>query len=151
MNRVARPSYDDLVGRRIERLTLDHLEQLPGGCGECVFWQLDPVRRDAVRGKEAEEKAAWVSNLLLEWGSCGRVAVVDGEVVGHIIWAPPAHVPTADEVRPQVEKDEKDRTHRRTRAAQVEGHRRKLHELIDALPARAPASRRLTLALPAVR
>lgn len=93
---MARPSYDDLVGRRIERLTLDHLEQLPGGCGECVFWQLDPVRRDAVRGKEAEEKAAWVSNLLLEWGSCGRVAVVDGEVVGHIIWAPPAHVPTAD-------------------------------------------------------
>ena len=84
------------MGRRIERLTLDHLERLPGGCGECVFWQLDPVRRDAVRGKEAEEKAAWVSNLLLEWGSCGRVAVVDGEVVGHIIWAPPAHVPTAD-------------------------------------------------------
>lgn len=84
------------MGRRIERLTLDHLEQLPGGCGECVFWQLDPVRRDAVRGHEAEEKAAWVSMLLREWGSCGRVAVVDGEVVGHLIWAPPVHVPSAE-------------------------------------------------------
>jgi GNAT superfamily N-acetyltransferase len=84
------------VGRKIERLTLDHLAQLPGGCGECVFWELDPVRRDAVRGHEAEEKAAWVSMLLREWGSCGRVALVDGEVVGHLIWAPPVHVPAAN-------------------------------------------------------
>ncbi|MET0840131.1 MAG: GNAT family N-acetyltransferase [Marmoricola sp.] len=84
------------MGRKIERLTLDHLAQLPGGCGECVFWELDPVRRDAVRGHEAEEKAAWVSMVLREWGSCGRVAVVDGEVVGHMIWAPPVHVPAAD-------------------------------------------------------
>ncbi len=34
--------------------------------------------------------------VLREWGSCGRVAVVDGEVVGHLIWAPPVHVPAAD-------------------------------------------------------
>ena len=84
------------MGRKIERLTLDHLPQLPGGCGECVFWELDPVRRDAVRGHEAEEKAAWVSMVLREWGSCGLVAVVDGTVVGHMIWAPPVHVPAAD-------------------------------------------------------
>ncbi len=84
------------MGRKIERLTLDHLDQLPGGCGTCVFWELDPVRRDAVRGHEAEEKAAWVSMVLREWGSCGQVAVVDGEVVGHLIWAPPVHVPAAD-------------------------------------------------------
>ncbi len=84
------------MGRKIERLTLDHLEHLPGRCAECVFWELDPVRREAVRGHEAEEKAAWVSMVLREWGSCGRVALVDGEVVGHMIWAPPVHVPAAD-------------------------------------------------------
>ena len=83
------------MGRKIERLTLDHLEQLPGGCGRCVFWELDPVRRAKVCGHEAEEKAAWISELLREWGSCGRVAIVDGEVVGHLIWAPPVHVPAA--------------------------------------------------------
>jgi GNAT superfamily N-acetyltransferase len=86
----------DGMARKIERLTLDHLDQLVGGCRECVFWQLDPVRREAVRGHEAEEKAAWVSLVLREWGSCGRVALVDGEVVGHMIWAPPVHVPAAD-------------------------------------------------------
>ena len=84
------------MGRKIERLTLDHLADLPGGCGECVFWELDPVRRGAVCGHEAEEKSAWVSQLLREWGSCGRVALVDGEVVGHLIWAPPLYVPAAD-------------------------------------------------------
>ena len=84
------------MGRKIERLTVDHLAQLPGRCGDCVFWELDPVRRDAVCGHEAEEKAAWVSTVLREWGSCGRVAIVDGEVVGHLIWAPPVHVPAAD-------------------------------------------------------
>ena len=82
------------MGRTTERLTLDHLGEL-GRCSQCVFWELDPVRRDAVRGHEAEEKAAWVSMVLREWGSCGRVAVVDGQVVGHMIWAPPVHVPTA--------------------------------------------------------
>ena len=84
------------MGRRTERLTLDHLDQLPGRCGQCVFWELDPVRRDAVRGHEAEEKAAWVSRVLREWGSCGRVAMVDGEVVGYMMWAPPVHVPAVD-------------------------------------------------------
>lgn len=84
------------MGRKIERLTLDHLADLPGGCGQCVFWELDPVRRDAVCGHESEEKSAWVSRVLREWGSCGRVALVDGEVVGHLIWAPPVHVPAAD-------------------------------------------------------
>jgi GNAT superfamily N-acetyltransferase len=84
------------MSRKIERLTLDHLDQLAGGCRDCVFWELDPVRREAVRGHEAEEKAAWVSMVLREWGSCGRVALVDGEVVGHMIWAPPVHVPASD-------------------------------------------------------
>ena len=84
------------MARKIERLTLDHLDRLPGGCGSCVFWELDPVRRDKVRGHEAEEKAAWVSMVLREWGSCGRVALLDGEVVGHLVWAPPVHVPAAD-------------------------------------------------------
>ena len=84
------------MGRKTERLTLDHLPQLPGGCERCVFWELDPVRRARVRGREAQEKAAWVSEVLREWGSCGRVVTVDGVVVGHALWAPPVMVPGAD-------------------------------------------------------
>ncbi len=83
------------MGRKTERLTLDHLPLLPGGSATCVFWELDPVRRRAARGHEAQEKAAWVSTVLREWGSCGRVVLLDGEVVGHALWAPPAYVPGA--------------------------------------------------------
>ena len=81
------------MGRKTERLTLDHLPLLPGGSAECVFWELDPVRRRAVHGDEAQAKAAWVSEVLREWGACGRVVLVDGEVAGHALWAPPAYVP----------------------------------------------------------
>ncbi len=33
--------------------------------------------------------------MLREWGSCGRVALVDGEVVGHALYAPVAYFPGA--------------------------------------------------------
>ena len=84
------------MSRTTQRLTLDHLADLPGDCAACVFWELDPVRRAAAAGHEREEKAAWISGVLRDWGACGRVATVDGQVVGHLLWAPPVHVPAAD-------------------------------------------------------
>lgn len=84
------------MARRIERITVDHLEELGGGCDRCAFWQLDPVRRAQSDILEAEEKAAWLSDVLREWGSCGRVVLVEGRVVGHLLWAPPAFVPRSD-------------------------------------------------------
>lgn len=81
------------MGRPVERLTLDNLALLPGHCAQCTFWELDPVRRQQVAGHEAEEKAAWLSTMLRDWGSVGRVVRVDDEVAGHIIWAPAVHLP----------------------------------------------------------
>jgi GNAT superfamily N-acetyltransferase len=81
------------MGRHVERLTLDNLALLPETCRTCVFWELDPVRRDQVRGHEAEEKAAWLSTMLRDWGSVGRVVRVDDQVVGHLTWAPAVHLP----------------------------------------------------------
>ncbi|HEY0904644.1 MAG TPA: GNAT family N-acetyltransferase [Marmoricola sp.] len=84
------------MGRHVERLTLDNLALLPGPCATCTFWELDPVRRGRARGHEAEEKAAWVSTMLRDWGSVGRVVRVDDEVVGHIVFAPAVHLPGGD-------------------------------------------------------
>ena len=81
------------MGRPVERLTLDNLALLPGPCRTCTFWELDPVRRQQVRGHEAEEKAAWLSRMLREWGSVGRVVRVDDRVAGHLLWAPAVHLP----------------------------------------------------------
>lgn len=82
--------------RKVERLTLDNLARLPGHCPSCTFWEFDPVRRDQIRGHEAEEKAGWLSSMLREWGSVGRVLEIDDHVVGHVIWAPALHLPGGD-------------------------------------------------------
>jgi GNAT superfamily N-acetyltransferase len=86
------------MARRLARLTLDTLGDLPDPCGSCVFWELDAVRRQRARtaGVAAEEKEAWLSRVLLEWGSCGRVAYVDGEPAGYVLYAPPTYLPGAD-------------------------------------------------------
>jgi GNAT superfamily N-acetyltransferase len=81
------------MSRKVERLTLDNLARLPGDCASCTFWEFDPVRRQQIRGHEAEEKAAWLSTMLRDWGSVGRVMFVDDEVVGHLLWAPALHLP----------------------------------------------------------
>jgi GNAT superfamily N-acetyltransferase len=83
------------MGRRLAPLTLDNLSDLPDGCRKCVVWELDAVaaRRAKEAGDTSFEKEAWVSATLLEWGSCGRVAYVDEQPAGFVMYAPPAFVP----------------------------------------------------------
>ena len=66
--------------RRLANVTLDNLDDLPYRCRRCVFWELDPVslNRAQAAGDPALEKEAWISSTLLEWGSCGKIAYVDG-------------------------------------------------------------------------
>jgi GNAT superfamily N-acetyltransferase len=83
------------VSRRLANITLDNLDDLPRRCRRCVFWELDPVQRDRAEeaGDPALEKEAWVSSVLLEWGSCGKVVYVDGVPAGYVLFAPPMYVP----------------------------------------------------------
>ncbi|MDR7280043.1 GNAT family N-acetyltransferase [Catenuloplanes atrovinosus] len=83
------------MSRRLVSLTLDTLEDLPRGCRKCVFWELDPVsaERACADGAPELEKEAWVSQTLLEWGSCGKLIYVDGMPAGFVMFAPPAYVP----------------------------------------------------------
>ncbi|MFE0181935.1 GNAT family N-acetyltransferase [Streptomyces olivaceus] len=83
------------MGRRLVPLTLDNLQDLPQRCRSCVFWELDPVSGETAveAGTSALEKESWISAVLLDWGSCGRVAYVDDVPVGFVLYAPPAYVP----------------------------------------------------------
>ncbi|KOV63427.1 GNAT family N-acetyltransferase [Streptomyces sp. MMG1121] len=83
------------MGRRLVPLTLDNLQDLPPRCRSCVFWELDPVSGEAAvrAGTSAPEKEGWISAVLLDWGSCGRVVYVDDAPVGFVLYAPPAYVP----------------------------------------------------------
>ncbi|MBM0123484.1 GNAT family N-acetyltransferase [Pimelobacter simplex] len=88
------------MARTTVPLTLDLLGALfddtDAPCRSCLFWEREPVHRQRLDAQErAAEKEAWVSEVLREWGSCGRVAVIDGRPVGYVVYAPASYVPGA--------------------------------------------------------
>ena len=91
----------------IKPLRLEAFEQLPKHARRCVFWEVDPATLssgDYLPDPEFE-KEAWLSMVMLEWGSCGQVAAKaptedsDGDdeqpCLGYILYAPPRAVPRA--------------------------------------------------------
>ncbi len=82
------------MSRKVVRITLDHLAAFDPPCRTCLFWEYDPVRRSRV-GDPRAGKDGWVSEVLREWGSCGRVVLVDDEPVGLALYAPEAFLPGA--------------------------------------------------------
>jgi hypothetical protein len=85
------------VSTRVTPLTLSGIEQLPAHARRCVFWEMEPAAVDDARGfVDAEfEKEAWLSMVMLEWGSCAQVASVDDKTAGCAFYAPPNMVPRA--------------------------------------------------------
>lgn len=104
-----------LVSARITPLRLDAFEQLPKHARRCVFWEVDPSTlgpEDHLSDPEFE-KEAWLSMVMLEWGSCGQIATAladdhidatdddaggeggDAACLGYAFYAPPSVVPRA--------------------------------------------------------
>lgn len=81
------------MSRRLVSITLDNLDDIGWKCRDCVFWELDSVAGEHHAVEPGLEKESWVSSVLLEWGSCGKILYVDNAPVGHILYAPPFHVP----------------------------------------------------------
>lgn len=103
-----------LVSARITPLRLEAFEQLPKHARRCVFWEVDPstLRGQGDLWDPEFEKEAWLSMVMLEWGSCGQVAVqcpdsagddadipevpaADAACLGYAFYAPPRAVPRA--------------------------------------------------------
>jgi hypothetical protein len=93
------------VSARITPLRLEAFEQLPKHARRCVFWEVDPAtlgNQDHLADPEFE-KEAWLSMVMLEWGSCGQVATVvpdersqsEPPCLGYVFYAPPRAVPRA--------------------------------------------------------
>jgi hypothetical protein len=98
------------VSARITPLRLEAFEQLPKHARRCVFWEVDPAivgREDHLADPEFE-KEAWLSMVMLEWGSCGQMATLpeaaksagevtlsDAQCQGYVLYAPPHAVPRA--------------------------------------------------------
>lgn len=91
------------MGATISGLSLDEFDALPPHIRRCVFWEVDPETRngdasssfgDAGVFESEFDKEAWISGLLLEWGTCGQIARETRRgVVGTAFYAPPGRVP----------------------------------------------------------
>ncbi|MBO0852433.1 MAG: GNAT family N-acetyltransferase [Nocardia sp.] len=81
----------------VTALTLGGLDTLPAHARRCVFWEMDPavVADSREFSDPVFEKEAWLSTVMLQWGSCGQVALVDGHPAGCALYAPPSSVPRA--------------------------------------------------------
>jgi len=93
------------VSARITPLRLEAFDQLPKHARRCVFWEVDPAtlgNEDHLADPEFE-KEAWLSMVMLEWGSCGQVATAtsaecgqsEAVCLGYAFYAPPRAVPRA--------------------------------------------------------
>lgn len=102
------------MSARITPLRLEAFEQLPKHARRCVFWELDPATLGARPLTDPEfEKEAWLSLVMLEWGSCGQLATaappapgepgqpaalgspIGPRCLGYVFYAPPRVVPRA--------------------------------------------------------
>lgn len=100
------------MAARITPLRLEAFEQLPKHARRCVYWEVDPptVGNDDHLSDPEFEKEAWLSMVMLEWGSCGQLAVdcrdgdqvvdpalesTDDPCLGYAFYAPPRTVPRA--------------------------------------------------------
>ena len=82
------------MSRRLVNITLDNLGDLPPACRSCVFWELDPISKARAEASDPGlEKESWISSVLLEWGSCGKLLYVDGVPAAYVLFAPPQYVP----------------------------------------------------------
>lgn len=77
---------------RTTPLELDALARLDRHSRECVYWEVDPTHSEHIVDAELA-KEAWITNLLIEWGSCGRMVWQDDRLQGMALYAPPAEVP----------------------------------------------------------
>jgi hypothetical protein len=96
------------VSARITPLRLEAFEQLPKHARRCTFWEVDPAtlgNEDHLADPEFE-KEAWLSMVMLEWGSCGQLAtagpsdpaeggLTEPACLGYAFYAPPRAVPRA--------------------------------------------------------
>ncbi|MBB3038099.1 hypothetical protein [Hoyosella altamirensis] len=92
------------MSTRVAPLTLETLNLLPHHTRRCVFWEMDPgavIDTQAFCDTELE-KEAWLSSVLLNWGSCGQLLYLNQGEVAHLprvsgcaLYAPPSLVPRA--------------------------------------------------------
>lgn len=78
-----------MSSRRVGLLDAAAVDQLPGRCASCVFWELGAPRPadDHERELRREQKREWVASELDRDGPPGRVIRIEDEFAGYVLFA----------------------------------------------------------------
>lgn len=78
-----------MSGRRVGILDAAAVDELPGRCASCLFWELGAPRPvdDEERELRREQKREWVADELRGDGPPGRVIRIDDEVAAYVLFA----------------------------------------------------------------
>lgn len=83
------------MSRKVVPLEPEHLAALGPHVRECLTWQRPRGWTAPDAAAAAAEKVAWLREVRAQWGSPGRVVVVDDEPVAVAVYAPEAWLPGA--------------------------------------------------------
>ncbi|WP_307851879.1 hypothetical protein [Williamsia sp. CHRR-6] len=89
------------MGVIVTPLDLAGFDRLPLHVRRCVSWEVDPgtiPAADSGLTIDSEfDKEAWVSMVMLDWGTCAQIAIESSvnATVGSAFYAPPGRVPRA--------------------------------------------------------
>lgn len=82
--------------RKLRELRPEDYERLSPGCAGCVFWESAGERQRRCGAVcDVDMQRAWLRNVTDSWGSCGRVAYEEDELLGFIKYAPAGYFPQA--------------------------------------------------------
>lgn len=88
------PHPEGMMARRIRRLTVERVGDLPDPCSSCALWETGGRAAPSCEpALERERLKAWVEGVRGDWGECGRIAYENGEPLGFVKYAPPRFFP----------------------------------------------------------
>lgn len=83
-----------MARRSIVSVNLDNLGKLPEKCRSCAYWEsTSKVEVNNVFEEGNLTKEHWYNIVLTEWGSCGKLLLQGGEVLGYSQYAPSSFFP----------------------------------------------------------
>lgn len=83
------------MGRQVLPLTMDRLSLIVQPCATCTFWERTPAQSARPSSSSVDTKRGWLTSVLLEWGTPGRIALIDDTPAGYVTYAPAHLVPRA--------------------------------------------------------
>lgn len=77
------------MARRMRRLTVERVGDLPEPCSACAMWETGGRGAPTCEPSDARERLEqWVEEVRAQWGECGRIAYENREPLGFVKYAP---------------------------------------------------------------